>query len=232
MSSNSEIIVAHKPTRREFFVIRFLIVLGLLALIQFLWWFFKPGHIGYPPLYWLLTFSLIFKILRMLHEWYHYFSIHVPKRPTTDYNYTVDILTTACPGEPQQMIIDTLEAIQAITYPHTAYLCDEGDDPVLKEACRRLGVVHVTRTEKVNAKAGNINNALRQATGEICVILDPDHIPVPQFLDRVLPYFEDEKIGYVQVVQAYYNKHESIVAYGAAEQTYHFYGPMMMSMDS
>jgi len=232
MSSNSEIIVAHKPTRREFFVIRFLIILGLLALIQFLWWFFKPGHVGYPPLYWLLTFSLIFKILRMLHEWYHYFAIHVPKRPTTDYHYTVDILTTACPGEPQQMIIDTLEAIQAITYPHTAYLCDEGDDPVLKEACRRLGVVHVTRTEKVNAKAGNINNALRQATGNICVILDPDHIPIPQFLDRVLPYFEDEKIGYVQVVQAYYNKHESIVAYGAAEQTYHFYGPMMMSMDS
>ena len=168
----------------------------------------------------------------MLHEWYHYYAIRVPKRPKTTYQYTVDILTTACPGEPHKMIIDTLEAAQAITYPHTTYLCDEGDDPVLKQACQRLGVIHVTRTEKDNAKAGNINNALRQAKGEICVILDPDHIPMPAFLDRVLPYFEDEQIGYVQVVQAYYNKHESIVAYGAAEQTYHFYGPMMMSMDT
>ncbi|GAA4450652.1 hypothetical protein GCM10023189_11600 [Nibrella saemangeumensis] len=185
---------------------------------------------GQPLLYWLLTFSLVFKVFRMVHEWYHYFCISVPERPTLKRQYTVDVLTTAYPGEPHEMIINTLEAIRGITYPHTAYLCDEGDDPSLKEVCRRLGVTHVSRTEKINAKAGNINNALRQATGEICVILDPDHVPVSQFLDRVLPYFEDEQIGYVQCVQAYYNQGESLVAYGAAEQTYQFYGPMMMSM--
>ncbi|GAA4460443.1 hypothetical protein GCM10023189_35560 [Nibrella saemangeumensis] len=230
MIGTSDVIKAPKPTRKERLTVRFLIGLGLLALLQFIWWFFLPGHKGHPWLYGLLTFSLLYKVFRMLHEWYHYVSISVPERPVAHRPYAVDVLTTACPGEPHEMIINTLEAIQRITYPHTTYLCDEGDDPVLKEVCRRLGVIHVTRTEKVDAKAGNINNALRQATGDLCVILDPDHIPVPQFLDRVVPYFEDEEVGYVQVVQAYYNKRESLVAFGAAEQTYHFYGPMMMSM--
>ncbi len=230
MHFDSEVVSVPAPSRKELLTIRILIVLGLLALLQFIWWFFLPGHMGHPLLYWPLTFSLFFKLLRTVHEWYHYAYISVPERPSLKRQYTVDVLTTAYPGEPFEMIVTTLEAIQGITYPHTAYLCDEGDDPALKAVCQRLGVIHVTRTEKVNAKAGNINNALRQATGEICVILDPDHIPAPDFLDRVLPYFDDEQIGYVQVVQAYYNQAESLVAYGAAEQTYNFYGPMMMSM--
>ncbi|WP_229310898.1 glycosyltransferase family 2 protein [Larkinella soli] len=145
-------------------------------------------------------------------------------------SYTVDILTTFCKGEPYEMIVTTLKAIKAIKYPHNTYLCDEADDPYLRRVCEELGVVHVTRTIKKDAKAGNINNALRQATGEICVVLDPDHIPVPNFMDHVLPYFDDPEIGFVQCVQAYYNRNESLVAYGAAEQTYSFYGPMMMCM--
>ncbi|NHF61390.1 glycosyltransferase [Flavobacteriaceae bacterium TP-CH-4] len=130
------------------------------------------------------------------------------------------------------MIIETLEAIQKIRYPHTTYLCDEANDPFLKKECERLGVIHVTRDNRIDAKAGNINNALKMARGEICLILDPDHIPKPNFLDAVIPYFDDEKIGYVQTVQAYYNKPFTLVARGAAEQTFQFYGPMMMTMNT
>jgi len=98
------------------------------------------------------------------------------------------------------------------------------------EVCNRLNIKYVNRTEKVDAKAGNINNALKIANGEICLILDPDHIPSPQILDRLLPHFDNKEIGYVQIVQAYYNQGESLVACGAAQQTYMFYGPIMMSM--
>ncbi|WP_285651690.1 glycosyltransferase family 2 protein [Allomuricauda sp. NBRC 101325] len=156
----------------------------------------------------------------------------IPKKPNGKYRPTVDVLTTYYPGEPYNMTIGTLEAIQKITYPHTTYLCDEANDPFLKEKCEQLGVVHVTRNNRINAKAGNINNALKIATGEIALVLDPDHVPNPDFLDRVVPYFADEKIGFVQVVQGYYNKGKSLVARGAAEQTFHFYGPMMMTMNS
>lgn len=212
--------------------IRIMIILGLVSLVMFLYWFFDEDHVGYEPLYWMLTIALGFKLLRTLHEWYHYYSISKPVKPILKTNFSVDIFTTSCPGEPCSMIINTLEAIQNIRYPHTTYLCDEGDDPFLKEACRRLGVKHVTRTEKIDAKAGNINNALQYASGDICLILDPDHVPVPEFIDEVLPFFEDPEIGFVQVVQAYSNSKESLVAYGAAEQTYSFYGPIMMGMNS
>ena len=218
--------------RSEITTIRAMIVLGLISLIIFLYWFFDEDHVGYAPLYWMLTTALGFKLLRTLHEWYHYFDVSKPLRPELKTDFTVDIFTTSYPGEPHSMIVNTLSAIQQIHYPHTTYLCDEGDDPYLKEACRKLGVIHVTRTEKKDAKAGNINNALQHATGDICLILDPDHVPAPEFIDEVLPYFENPEVGFVQVVQAYSNNRESFVAYGAAEQTYSFYGPMMMGMNS
>ena len=211
-----------------------LVVIGLVLLVQFFWWFADSDHMGYAPLFWALTFSLCYKMLRMLHEWYHYVQVQEPILPTvppTAPQRKVDMLTTACPGEPHAMIIATLESLVAVRYPHTTYLCDEGNDPALKAVCARLGVVHVTRTVKKNAKAGNINNALQQATGEFCVVLDPDHEVTPDFLDQVMPYFEDDTVGYVQVVQAYGNQKESLVALGAAEQTYHFYGPLMMGMN-
>jgi cellulose synthase (UDP-forming) len=213
---------------------RALVLIGTVLLGQFFWWFADSDHIGYAPLFWLLTFSLCYKMLRMLHEWYHYVDVLEPIAPVRAPNaplWKVDMLTTACPGEPYGMIIRTLEALVAVRYPHTTYLCDEGDDPFLRAECARLGVIHITRVEKKNAKAGNINNALRQATGELCVVLDPDHVVTPDFLDQVLPYFEDPTVGYVQVVQAYGNQKESLVALGAAEQTYHFYGPLMMGMN-
>lgn len=222
----------HAPNQKDVHTIRWMIILGLITMGLFLYWFLDEDHVGYGPLFWLLTTALGFKLLRTLHEWYHYYDISVPIKPTLKTKYTVDVLTTACPGEPHSMIINTLEAIQNITYPHTTYLCDEGDDPVLKAACQRLGVKHVTRKVKVDAKAGNINNALKQATGDICLILDPDHVPQSEFLDEVLPYFENPEVGFVQVVQAYSNQKESLIAYGAAEQTYSFYGPMMMGMNS
>ncbi|RZK08840.1 MAG: glycosyltransferase, partial [Flavobacterium sp.] len=132
---------------------------------------------------------------------------------------------------PYEMIEETLLAIVNITYPHQSYLCDESDDPYLKALCEKLGVNHVTRIKKVDAKAGNINNALLISSGELCVVLDPDHVPQPNFLDPIVAHFNDEKIGYVQIVQAYKNYGESLIAKGAAQQTFQFYGPIMMTMN-
>ncbi|MEM6802575.1 MAG: glycosyltransferase family 2 protein [Bacteroidota bacterium] len=211
-----------------------MIVLGLVSMLVFLIWFFNPEHIGYTPIYALLTFALGFRCIKMLHEWYHYSSISVPEMPESDKEWTVDMVTTFCPGEPYEMIINTLKAMKAVSYPHKTYLCDEGNDPYMIQICEELGVIHSYRGEdKTHAKAGNVNYCLRNhCDGDLVVILDPDHEPTEDFLDRVVNYFEDEEIGYVQCVQAYGNQNESFVAKGAAEQTYHFYGPMMMSMNT
>ena len=215
---------------RDQWPVRVLIAMGLLFMAAFLWVYFQPQNRGYSWLFALLTVSVVFKSLRLLHEWYHYWQVKPPMRPVVTRDWTVDVLTTYCPGEPHDMVVNTLRAIQAIAYPHTTYLCDEADDPYLRQICADMGVHHTTRTDKTDAKAGNINNALRHATGDICLVIDPDHVPVPDFLDHVLPYFDDSTVGFVQCAQAYYNRKASVVAFGATEQTYSFYGPMMTCM--
>jgi cellulose synthase (UDP-forming) len=218
------------PSAKEKNALRLMIFVGIVSMGFFLFTIFRENVISYFPLYVLLMATMIYYCLKYLHEWYHYFSISSNNKPDGTKRYTVDILTTYCAGEPFDMLKQTLEAIQNIKYPHTAWCCDEADDSNVRDLCLRLGVRHITRTDKKNAKAGNINNALQFATGELCVVLDPDHIPAPEFLNELVSYFDDSSIGFVQIVQAYYNQAETLVAKGAAQQTYQFYGPMMMTM--
>ena len=230
MSTNT--IIMKEPTRKEKLTLRILIILGLFTIINFFYWFLTPEFIDNKWLYWLLMGPLVFDSFRIIYIWYHYWDISIPEKPVLTKELTADVFTTFFPGEPYDMVKETLLAIQRMKYPHTTYLCDEADDPHLKEFCNENGIIHVTRDNRINAKAGNINNALKQATGEICLILDPDHVPKEDFLDEVIPYFEDDNIGFVQSVQGYYNVDESLVAKSAAEQTFHFYGPVMMSMNT
>ncbi|MGE7776504.1 glycosyltransferase family 2 protein [Chitinophaga sp. NPDC101104] len=220
------------PSKREMFTLRLMLLLGTASIGMLLIVLFRRTQIGYAPLYWVLMAGITFNCLAILHEWYHYAAIRVPRVPEPKHPFTVDVLTTYFPGEPYEMIVETLTAIRAMRYPHTAWLCDEANDPYLREVCDRLGVRHVTRTVRKDAKAGNINNALQYATGELCVVLDPDHVPSPDFLDAVVHHFNDPAIGFVQIVQAYSNLGDSIIAKGAAQQTFQFYGPIMSTMNS
>ncbi|HVW60953.1 MAG TPA: glycosyltransferase family 2 protein [Puia sp.] len=219
------------PSRAELLFIRLMVALGLISMSAFLYTFYQEGHGQRTALYWLLFITILFICIRIIAEWVHYIFITVPATPPREKEFTVDIFTTYCPGEPLEMIEETLKAMTQIRYPHTTYLCDEADDPYLKGLCRELGIQHVTRNNREDAKAGNINNALKQSSGELCVILDPDHVPFPEFLDPIVPHFNDPAIGFVQIVQAYKNSHSTLVAKGAAQQTYQFYGPMMMTMN-
>jgi len=225
--------VISPPTKLDLLLLRSLILFGLIAIFFFLYWLTDLDHIGNRWLFGFLSVGIAFKLLRLIFEWYYYVSIQAPSFPKKTREWSVDMLTTYVPGEPYDMIENTLKAMVAVRYPHTTYLCDEGNDSYLKKLCEDLGVIHVYRGEiKRDAKAGNINYALtHHATGEIAIILDPDHIPIPSFIDQVLPYFEDPQIGYVQSIQAYSNRNESFIAKGAAEQTYMFYGPIMMGMN-
>jgi cellulose synthase (UDP-forming) len=219
------------PSKSERITLRLMIFLGLISMGFFLDTILSASVRGNGVLYGMLMTAFGFSCLKILHEWIHYFYITVPETPPHTRNYSVDIFTTFCAGEPYPMIVETLTALQRITYPHNTYLCDEADDPYLQEVCRTLGVSHVTRTHKIDAKAGNINNALSRSGGELCVVLDPDHVPFPDFLDPIVSHFDNPEVGFVQIVQAYKNHGDGLIAKGAAQQTYQFYGPMMMTMN-
>ncbi|HEY0788328.1 MAG TPA: glycosyltransferase family 2 protein [Thermoanaerobaculia bacterium] len=143
---------------------------------------------------------------------------------------TVAIFITSSPGEPYEMFVRTLGAARAITYPHTTYLLDDTRDPRFAALAAEMGAVHLEIVDVPGAKAGKINVALENADEELILVLDPDHIPFPNFLDRVVGFFDDPNVGFVQVAQAYHNAGESFVARAAAEQTFAFYGPIMQGM--
>jgi len=221
---------ARPVARWERWTLGVLIFLGLQSVALFAWWWFRAEHVANGVLFALLSFATWYGISRMVIGWYN--AIHVeqpPIRPAPE-GLRVAIFITSSPGEPYAMFERTLAAVREVRYPHTTYLLDDTRDPRFAALAAETGARHLELIGIPGAKAGKINAALARTTEELVLVLDPDHIPFPEFLDRVLGYFDDPGIGFVQVAQAYHNVRRSFVARAAAEQTFAFYGPVLQGM--
>jgi hypothetical protein len=71
--------------------------------------------------------------------------------------------------------------------------------------CRRLGVRYVVRGSNEHAKAGNLNHGLRHTDAPFVLVLDADHVAVPDLLERTMGHFDDAAVAFVQSPQAYRN---------------------------
>ncbi|SEP75143.1 cellulose synthase (UDP-forming) [Ectothiorhodospira magna] len=123
---------------------------------------------------------------------------------------TVDVMIPSYNEDPELLEV-TLRAARQMRYPadrFTIYLLDDGGtdqriahgDPAIANAarqrradlqalCTRLGVTYLTRPRNERAKAGNLNHALGHTQGDLVVVLDADHVPTVEFLDRTVPWF-------------------------------------------
>jgi cellulose synthase (UDP-forming) len=219
------------PVRfRDRVVISLLTGAGAAAMLVLADWWFRPAHVGQPVLYVALTLAFWYGLSRIVLGWVNYAAISAPDHQPAPPGRSVAIFTTSSPGEPLAMFEKTLAACARIRYPHVTYLLDDTNDPRFQEVANRHGAVWLDLRGLPGAKAGKINRALTLTDEEFILVLDPDHIPFPEFLDRVLGCFQDDRVGFVQVSQAYYNQHRSFTAAGAAEQTYAFYGPGQMGL--
>ena len=221
---------AKKITSLDRFVLLVLVVTGIISIFRLGNWWFRKDHVGNPFLFVILSLAFWYSMSRMILIWINYLGISKPEHKQAPEGLSVAIFTTSSPGEPVEMFEKTLQACANITYPHTTYLLDDTRDPAFRAVAERHGAVWLELVGLPGAKAGKINAALQRTNEDFILVLDPDHIPFPQFLDHTLGYFEDEHIGFVQVAQAYYNQYRSFTASGAAEQTYNFYGPTQMSL--
>jgi cellulose synthase (UDP-forming) len=203
---------------------------GTVAVARFFEFWFRERHVSSGALFALLSVPLWYGISRIVLGWVALLAQRTPAPRAPASGLRVALFTTSSPGEPLSMFERTLAACERIRYPHTTYLLDDTQDPRFAEVAHRYGAVHLPLVGLPGAKAGKINAALERTTEEFVLVLDPDHVPFPCFLDRVLGYFQDERVGFVQVCQAYYNQTRSAVARGAAEQTYAFYGPTQMGL--
>ncbi|GGS83963.1 glycosyltransferase family 2 protein [Streptomyces griseoviridis] len=146
----------------------------------------------------------------------------------------VAFLTTYVPGkEPLAMVRATLEGATRITHPGTldVWLLDEGDDPGAKALCAELGVRHFTRhgvpawnqesgVHKARTKHGNYNAwiAMHGDAYDFFASVDPDHVPLPGFLERMLGYFRDPDVAFVVGPQVYGNYHNPVTKAAESQQ--------------
>jgi cellulose synthase (UDP-forming) len=207
-----------------------LIFAGVQSILYFALWWFSPQHAKHWALFLPLTISTFWLFYEALIYWYYLLGMRAPKHRQAPVNLTVDVFTTAAPGEPVEIFQRSLTALRDLRYPHRTFLLDGSGNAAIAELAGRLGVERIDCDGVGGAKAGKVNHALARTDGEIVLVIDPDHVADPAFLDRVLGHFEDENVGFVQVVQAYHNQQASFVARAAAEQTYGFYGPILMGM--
>jgi cellulose synthase (UDP-forming) len=118
---------------------------------------------------------------------------------------SVDILVPIY-SESVAILDRTLAACAAIRYAgrKTIHVCDDSH----RDEVRRLAEEHGARYlagPKRHAKAGNLNAALEVTDGELVAVFDTDHVPTAEFLERTVPHFRDERMGFVQTPHHFYN---------------------------
>lgn len=115
-----------------------------------------------------------------------------------------------------------IETIAQFDYPsdklHIQVLDDSTDETkdviakkVAEVAARGINIQHIHRVDRTGYKAGALDAAMDRVEGEFIAIFDADFIPDPDFLQKTMPYFVDEKIGVVQTRWGHINKNYSIL---------------------
>jgi cellulose synthase (UDP-forming) len=140
-------------------------------------------------------------------------------RPPATPGRTVDVYVCTY-DEPAEVVMATLAGCRALTYPHTTYLLDDGRRPEMEELAKLAGAEYMTRADNSHAKAGNLNAALPRTDGDLVLMLDADHVPMPDALDALVGYFDDERMALVQTPHDFFN-HDSAQHYavGRHEQS-------------
>ncbi|MCC3779692.1 glycosyltransferase, partial [Streptomyces sp. UNOB3_S3] len=223
-----------------------LVAAGPLVCLTLLLWLVSPEHWLYRPYVsdWeraldtvmLVSIGLIelFRVVNVASNahatWVARDPVPVRARPGT----RVAFLTTFVPGkEPLSMVRATLEGAVRIEHdgPLDVWLLDEGDDPEVRRLCRRLGVRHFSRKGvarwnqpsgryRARTKHGNYN-AWLDAHGdayEFMACVDTDHVPLPNFLERMLGYFRDPDVAFVVGPQVYGNYTTAVTKAAESQQ--------------
>ncbi|HEY9707213.1 MAG TPA: glycosyltransferase family 2 protein [Oculatellaceae cyanobacterium] len=118
---------------------------------------------------------------------------------------SVDILIPTY-DEPTFILRRTIIGCQALEYANKKiYLLDDTRRQEMQCLAEELGCEYITRPDNRHAKAGNLNNAIAQTSGELIAVFDADFVPTKNFLTRTIGFFQNQKIALVQSQQSFYN---------------------------
>lgn len=116
----------------------------------------------------------------------------------------VDVYITTF-DEQLDLLRSTILGAVHMRYPHETYVLDDGRRAEVRALTESLGARYIARKDFLHAKAGNINHALSVTDGDFIATFDADHVPHPQFLERTLGRFSDDRVALVQTPQEFYN---------------------------
>ena len=108
-------------------------------------------------------------------------------------------------NEELDVLLPTIIGAKRVENCDEIWLLDDGRRAWVKQLAEEKGINYLARTDNTHAKAGNINNALKQVSSDFVLILDADHIPHPQIINKLLPYMIDPEIGVVQSPHGFRN---------------------------
>lgn len=117
-----------------------------------------------------------------------------------------------------------IEAAASLDYPRRLLeiqvLDDSTDDTfsvvsqVVQELkAQDLEVRHLHRAQRHGYKAGALAEGLKSAKGEFIAIFDADFIPAPDFLKRILPRFDSDRVAFVQARWGHLNRGYSLLTF-------------------
>jgi cellulose synthase (UDP-forming) len=183
-------------------------------------------------LYVLLLLGEVFHVWQAMTYLYTVSRLRESVPPALTYTPAVDVFITVA-GEPRELVAETVHAVKRMEYPdfhvyllNDGYVAGKDNWQDIEELAQEQGVGCITRRVGGGAKAGNINNAAAQTHSPYIAIFDADHVPRPHFLKRLMPYFANPRMGFVQTPQFYKNADLNETTRGAWEQQELFYGPI------
>ncbi|MDB5690293.1 MAG: hypothetical protein JWL91_2169, partial [Sphingomonas bacterium] len=146
------------------------------------------------------AFSVVFNLLYFGTAW----RIAVPIFRQAAPGQTVDIFIPTY-NEPEDVVKMTVIAALHVRGARKVFVLDDGSRLNIRAMAQSLGAEYVTRHDNMHAKAGNMNNGIKSSDAEFMLFLDCDHVPQPQIVERLLGYFADPELAFVQTPQLFYN---------------------------
>lgn len=228
-------------SRRQWIELSVLCLSFAAANWKFWTWWLHSERIGSPILFW-MGIPAMFYLGTFLPGIYMLFlwSMKRPIEMAVLPDARVAVITLTVVGSESLGIVRReLEAIGAITYQHDSWILVDGKhSPEIEAMAKSMGVRYFCRhdTEKwgndkvdfwnqrvpphqAKTKAGNVNAWLDAFGGsyDFFVQFDIDHRPKSYYLDKVLGFFRDPKVAWVQPPSVYGNFPHCWIAKGAAE---------------
>jgi cellulose synthase (UDP-forming) len=112
-------------------------------------------------------------------------------------------------NESLEIIKLTALAAQNVDWPKDklkVYVLDDGRREAFRAFCEEAGIGYITRSDNFHAKAGNLNNALKQTDGEYIAFFDADHVPTRSFLQIGMGWFlKDPKLAMLQTPHFFFS---------------------------